>query len=123
MTKVKNQEITKPDLSAIKAGLLERKRQLEEELSDLSAPDIIDQIQDSAEQAQLSTMETLKISLQSAEIDEYNRIVQALAMISDGTYGLCIDCGQQIALRRLTLFPNAMRCLPCQELLEENLAE
>jgi RNA polymerase-binding transcription factor DksA len=32
-----------------------------------------------------------------------------------GTYGECRDCGEPIALARLSAYPTAMRCLACQQ--------
>ena len=49
-------------------------------------------------------------------------IVKALEMIDEGTYGNCIDCEQPISERRLLSFPNASRCISCQEKAEELLA-
>ena len=76
-------------------------------------------MQDSGDQASSSSLETLRISLQDAELEEYNRILKALQMIDEGTYGMCFDCGQPISEKRLKLYPNATRCLSCQEQLEE----
>ena len=39
----------------------------------------------------------------------------ALHRVDDGSYGLCIDCEEPIAPRRLAAVPWAARCLPCQE--------
>jgi len=39
----------------------------------------------------------------------------ALNRVEDGTYGLCIDCEEPIAARRLAAVPWAARCLSCQE--------
>lgn len=41
----------------------------------------------------------------------------ALARLSDGTYGVCIYCGQGIDRARLKFQPTARYCLPCQLLL------
>ena len=46
-------------------------------------------------------------------------INNALEMIDNGTYGICTECGNPISEKRLMLFPNATRCLACQEALEE----
>lgn len=119
----KKSELSDASLEAVKKELLVRKNQLEGELSELYTQEVVDQVQDSADQAQSSTLETIKISLQNAELDEYNRIIQALTMLDEGTYGICVECGQPIAARRLKLFPNAMRCLACQELAEERRTE
>lgn len=104
----------------IKAKLLERKAYLEQELTRLSREQVGEtQVPDPGDQAALSTLEDLNISLHNNEMREYAMIRQALRMIEEGTYGTCIDCGQPIAERRLQLYPNATRCLGCQEALEE----
>ncbi len=108
------------NIGRIKARLLERKRQLEEQLKNLYTEKVTDdQVQDVGDQALSSTMESLRNSLQETEREEYMRITRALQMIDDGTYGICIDCGQQISEKRLNSFPNASRCLVCQEIFEE----
>lgn len=100
--------------------LLERKAELESELAELSRlQEAPDQTQEPGDQAQSVSLETLKSSLQDTELAEYNRIKQALQMIDLGTYGICIDCEQPISEKRLKLFPNATRCIACQEQQEE----
>ena len=42
----------------------------------------------------------------------------ALARLDAGTYGRCVDCGEQIVEARLEFRPEAARCLPCQEKFE-----
>ena len=42
----------------------------------------------------------------------------ALARVKNGTYGLCIDCDEPIAGRRLAAVPWAARCISCQEIAE-----
>ena len=108
---------------AIKEALLARKQELEEQIANLYVEQVPDDTQDIGDQALSSSMETLRISLQDAELEEYNRIIKALHMIEVGTYGLCVDCGQPISEKRLNLYPNATRCLLCQEQLEERMNE
>lgn len=108
-------------LEAIKHNLQERKRDLEEKLSRMAREKVSDdQVQDPGDQALSSTMEALKLSFQDTEMDEYNRLVQALKKIDDGTYGICADCGGPISDKRLKSYPNAARCLVCQEAYEEH---
>jgi DnaK suppressor protein len=40
---------------------------------------------------------------------------QALQKLSEGTYGVCDDCGGQISPRRLKARPFAVLCLSCKE--------
>jgi len=97
-----------------------RKQELEEQLTNLSTEQVSDgQVQDLGDQALSSVMESLRASLQDAEVDEYRRIAKALDMVDNGTYGICEDCGESISEKRLSLFPNALRCLLCQEVAEE----
>jgi DnaK suppressor protein len=111
---------SKNNLAAIKKQLLERKMELEQQLIQLSRERITDdQVQDPGDQALTSTMESLRSSLQSAETEEYRRTVRALDKLEDGSYGVCMDCGQNISDKRLKSYPDAARCLVCQEAYEE----
>ncbi len=46
-------------------------------------------------------------------------IKAALRQISEGKYGVCLDCEEQIPEARLELVPAAIRCRECQQLFEE----
>ena len=45
-------------------------------------------------------------------------IDSALGRIADGTFGECINCGQEINAKRLEALPWTRFCITCQELLE-----
>jgi DnaK suppressor protein len=108
------------NLANVKERLIARKQELEAELKRLSREAVSDeQVPDPADQVAASTMEDITISLQNAEMDEYHKIVDALTMVEQGTYGACADCHNPISEKRLQLYPNATRCLACQELAEE----
>ena len=108
------------DLQQVKERLLKRRDELEEILVQMTAEEISDgQVQDPGDQALSATTETLKTSLQNTEAEELKRIKLALQKIADGTYGICSDCSDQISEKRLKMFPNAQRCLVCQEAFEE----
>jgi len=124
VAEAKKGAVSAKSLATIKQELLERKKELEEQLADLyRMKGAGGEVQDIGDQAQSLSLETLKISLQDNEIAEYNMIKQALRMIEEGTYGICIECGQPIAEKRLKLYPNATRCLICQEVLEDRRQE
>ncbi len=46
-------------------------------------------------------------------------IPRVLSRIGDGSYGSCIECGEEIPQRRLELIPAALRCVACQSQVEE----
>jgi DnaK suppressor protein len=47
-----------------------------------------------------------------------SQVVAALQRLDDGTYGTCVDCGQQIPAVRLEVRPEAARCIADQEKFE-----
>jgi RNA polymerase-binding transcription factor DksA len=47
-----------------------------------------------------------------------NLVNDALARFENGTYGLCLDCGQEIDAARLEAIPYAPLCLSCKAKLE-----
>jgi DnaK suppressor protein len=55
------------------------------------------------------------IALLSHELVRLRDIDVALARIKDGTYGTCIDCGEDIPEARLNALPTAMSCVKCQQ--------
>ncbi|HMN82874.1 MAG TPA: TraR/DksA family transcriptional regulator [Burkholderiaceae bacterium] len=52
------------------------------------------------------------------DIDELRQVDAALARLAAGDYGLCVDCGEAIAARRLLVQPAAPRCVGCQQRVE-----
>ncbi|MDQ2639625.1 MAG: TraR/DksA family transcriptional regulator [Pseudomonadota bacterium] len=60
----------------------------------------------------LSGVAQADIARDAAEISD---IEGALARLSAGTYGECVQCGAGIPRERLNVYPTAKRCLPCQQ--------
>jgi DnaK suppressor protein len=44
---------------------------------------------------------------------------EALGRISDGSFGVCASCGDDISARRLEALPWTQYCIRCQEILED----
>lgn len=42
----------------------------------------------------------------------------ALRRLDEGTYGICVECGEPIAAERLLAAPGTLRCLACQSASE-----
>lgn len=59
------------------------------------------------------------IALLSHELVRLRDIDVALARIRAGTYGTCIDCGEDIPEARLSALPTAMCCVKCQQAYEK----
>lgn len=43
----------------------------------------------------------------------------ALSRIEEGSFGICLNCGQEITLNRLNAVPWSRYCITCQELIME----
>ncbi|MDT7570175.1 MAG: DnaK suppressor protein [Actinomycetota bacterium] len=56
--------------------------------------------------------------LEAAE-SQRTQIRAALQRIEDGSYGTCTDCGTTISEARLTVRPEAARCVECQAKAED----
>ncbi|MCU0890324.1 MAG: TraR/DksA family transcriptional regulator [Sandarakinorhabdus sp.] len=70
------------------------------------SPKFADQANDLEE---LATNEGLEVQ----HIHEAEQILAALARIEKGEYGVCAECGEDIAPARLAALPTATRCIKC----------
>ena len=66
----------------------------------------------------LSRMDALQVQAMAKETSrrrsaEIKRINAALARIDEGEFGYCLECGEEIAMRRLELDPAAPLCINC----------
>jgi RNA polymerase-binding protein DksA len=57
------------------------------------------------------------------DLSELRAIESVRALIKNGTYGECIECGYEIPFARLQALPTAKRCAPCQEMFEKTHAD
>jgi DnaK suppressor protein len=66
-------------------------------------------------------------SMRDADVVALARAARELALIdaacerlADGSYGVCVDCGDPIVAQRLLVYPEAARCAQCQQLFERS---
>lgn len=101
------------DIGELKSMLEARLRELgaavERREADFSEP--LDA--DFSEQAnQLEELEASE-ALEAAHVLEGRQIRAALQRIADGSYGICANCGADIAPARLEALPTATLCIGC----------
>jgi DnaK suppressor protein len=94
----------------------ELSRQIEEENARLgtreaSNPDRADLAQDYSSQER----RTAFLSQMEEQLEE---LESALNRLDEGTYGKCVNCGEQIAPARLEALPHALYCVECKSKLE-----
>ena len=56
------------------------------------------------------------------DLTELRGLEAARARLSDGSYGICADCGGEIGYERLRANPAAVRCIACQTMHEKTYA-
>jgi DnaK suppressor protein len=79
--------------------------------------------QQSDDWAQADAERDLSIALEERESAELVAIDDALKRVADGSFGLCVDCGVSIPTARLHANPTSLRCVACQEQLEQASGE
>ena len=73
--------------------------------------------QDFAEQAvELENSETM-VALEDELREQEREVERALARLEDGSYGVCTECGDNIAKERLQALPAAALCFDCADAL------
>ena len=116
----------KKKLEAFKKRLEDRQRELRQNVSrneqDGRAADM-DTAQDIADRASSSYTKEFLFHQSSNERQTLQMVEGALNRIREGTFGECINCGNEINPKRLEAVPWTRYCIECQEKLEQGLLE
>ena len=100
------------------------KKQLEQRLSELeeeqksTAGDHKQVVLDQTTQGRLSRMDAMQVQAMAIETKRrrevgINRIKAALNRIKEGEFGFCLNCGDEIAVKRLDIDPSTPTCISC----------
>ena len=84
-----------------------------------SYSEVVGEVRDAADESNaelLSHSERMELSRHSNALEEVDAALQRL---SDGSFGVCSDCGSAIPIARLRAYPIAMRCVDCQSRFEK----
>lgn len=79
-----------------------------------------DDLADDADLASNSINQQVSFSLREKEMSKLRRIDAALSRIEEGTFGLCIESGEEISEKRLEGQPWAEYCLEVAEEMERD---
>ncbi|MFT6659314.1 TraR/DksA family transcriptional regulator [Maritalea sp.] len=99
-------EIYKTRLLARKAELDERLHQIEDRLDDTPDPDIEERAVEREDDEMLE-------GLGNAGKKELKKIENALSRMENGTFGVCVKCGEEISDARLDIVAYATKCREC----------
>lgn len=109
--------MTPEERQRLKERIQELIVELEQKISSLqetSKPVALDQ----ASVGRLSRMDSIANQAISGRVlaESQNRLARlrlALEAIDEDEFGVCVDCGEDIALKRLMAIPEASRCVDC----------
>ena len=99
------------NLDYLRTALLEQRQFRIEQLRELDAAS-------STEHPADATLEEVTAALRTAARTALAEVDAALGRMEIGEYGICQDCGADIALARLEIVPMAALCMPCQRVSE-----
>ena len=73
---------------------------------------------DEGDRANTSLAKEIRLGQKSRDHALLNAVNEALKQISEGTFGECLNCGQEINVKRLEAIPSVRYCITCQELID-----
>ena len=109
--------MSKVDLDAVRLALETKNNELQS--SSFDRDDIkIEKVADEFDRMQQQLIRELAISKIDRESTLLKSVKAAIARITDGTFGTCLRCEEQIAEKRLKALPWAAYCVVCQERID-----
>ncbi len=73
---------------------------------------------DEGDRANTSLAREIDLAQKSRDRALLASVDAALKGISEGTFGMCLNCGQEINNKRLEAIPWVRLCITCQELID-----
>jgi DnaK suppressor protein len=73
---------------------------------------------DEVDEIQVNQSREIGFATRDLLIERVNRLVDALDRLREGEYGVCVECGENIAPARLRALPEVRTCVRCQDRLE-----
>ena len=82
-----------------------------------------DDLADEADLANNTINQQISFSIREKEMNKLRRIEAALVRVEEGTYGFCIESGEQIEHKRLETQPWAEYCIEVAEEKERDVSQ
>ena len=76
--------------------------------------DIDGNVADTGDEAVADTLIDTDNAIIGQHLQQLRDLKAALERIRAGAYGICVDCGGEIGVKRLSVYPTAKRCIECQ---------
>jgi RNA polymerase-binding transcription factor DksA len=109
--------LSKNVLNKIKEKLLHERQTIEEK--SIQRPDI-DTDGDEIDEIQGNLLIELQNQLNIRNNNKLHQINDALKRLDEKTYGVCLDCEEDIPEKRLSINPYILTCVSCAEIRESD---
>ena len=114
------------DIEKYRELLLDEQERLTQELAiervaEETHPGSDDEQIDAGDAAYMGEAADIAAELLSLRSDRLGQVDTALQKIDNETYGVCDNCGKEIAPKRLEADPAAIYCIECATKLEEDI--
>jgi DnaK suppressor protein len=116
------QKVTHQERYAVLKSMLEdRRRDIQDRLRSLreTLPAQVAEVKDAEEQSVQDFAQDVELALMEMKSETLSQIDEAIRRLEAGVYGVCANCGRDVAEARLKALPFATLCLECQENAEE----
>ncbi len=80
-------------------------------------------IPDPTDRATVESDRSFELRIRGRERKLMDKVDEALDRLEDGTYGICKECGEDIAFKRLQARPVATFCIDCKTKQEQREKE
>jgi DnaK suppressor protein len=109
----------KSELAKLKETLEKQLKDLQMDLTrNLAQPMTTPLLADVNDQASFETERSFEIRIKDRERKLVGKVQEALKKISEGTYGVCVSCGEAIGVKRLQARPVTDLCINCKSEME-----
>lgn len=117
MARKKEVVVDQERFSVLKRMLEERRQEIQQKLKSLreTLPVEAGAVRDAEEQSVDDFVQEVDFALMEMKSETLAKIDEAMQRLEDGSYGLCTECGGEIAEARLKALPFAALCRDCQE--------
>jgi DnaK suppressor protein len=109
----------------LKLMLEDRRREIQDKLRSLrdTLPVEAATVKDAEEQSVDDFVQEMDFAIMEMKAESLGKIDEAIRRLEAGVYGVCAECGTEIAEARLKALPFATLCVSCQEREENEQAE
>jgi DnaK suppressor protein len=116
---------SKEEIEAFRRALMDMRENLLAGISESPVPEALasqSDIGDIIDQAGDERDRELSLLLSGRDKEKLLAINEALEKVSEGTYGVCEECGERIGSGRLKVMPLAKLCVSCQAKFEKEVS-